>query len=97
MGTRRMVQPMEWRPRIFQKGSLLRRISTDGRESGIRQRPRRSMRWGGRTLEEDSSGTYVFKSRFRKSKMLCLAGLTPVAKVDQATGESAGKVVRSLL
>ena len=28
--------------------------------------------------------------------MLCLAGLTPVAKVDQATGERAGKVVRSL-
>ena len=27
--------------------------------------------------------------------MLCLAGLTPVAKVDQATGESAGNVVRS--
>src|ERR1043166_2731204 len=33
--------------------------------------------------------------RFRKSKMLCLAGFTPVAKVDHATGESAGKVVRS--
>src|SRR5215470_10358100 len=32
--------------------------------------------------------------RFRKSKMLCLAGFTPVAKVDQATGERAGKVVR---
>src|SRR5580698_6992132 len=33
--------------------------------------------------------------RFKKSKMLCLAGFTPVAKVDHATGESAGNVVRS--
>src|SRR3954469_19799981 len=32
--------------------------------------------------------------RLRKSKMLCFAGLTPVANVDHATGERAGKVVR---
>ena len=38
-------------------------------------------------------GARVFKSRSRKSKMLCLAGLTPVWKEDQATGETAGKVV----
>ena len=43
---------------------------------------------------DESCGMQVRKSRSRKSKMLCLAGLTPVAKVDQATGESAGKVVR---
>src|SRR5579872_6096781 len=92
MGTRRMVQPMECRPRIFQNGSLFRRISMDGRERGMRQRPTRRTRLGGLTLEEDNSGTYDLRSRLRKSKILCLAGLTPVANVDHATGESAGKV-----
>ena len=38
---------------------------------------------------------YEFRLRFRKSNMLWRAGFTPVAKVDQATGESAGNVVRS--
>ena len=49
---------------------------------------------GGWTFEEDSSGRYDLRSRLRKSKILCRAGFTPVAKVDHATGESAGNVVR---
>jgi UDP-N-acetylglucosamine acyltransferase len=47
-------------------------------------------------LHDESSGTYDRASRLRKSKILCRAGLTPVANVDHATGDSAGKVVRSL-
>ena len=56
-----------------------------------------SMRFGFLTRVEDNSGVYEFKFLFRKSNMLCRAGLTPVANVDQATGDSGGKVVRSRL
>src|ERR1035441_7665082 len=73
MGTRMMVLPMELRPRIFQKGWLLRRSSTIGRERGMRNRPIRRTRRGGRTFDDESSGIYDFRLRFRKSKMLCLA------------------------
>ena len=51
-----MVLPIEWSLRIFQNERLLRRISTVGRASGIRQRPSRAHRRAGRTLEEESSG-----------------------------------------
>ena len=56
MGTRRMVLGMELSPRIFQKDSLLRRISIMGGESGMRRRPRRRMRCAGFTFEGASSG-----------------------------------------
>ena len=95
MGTRRTVLPMECSPRIFQKVWLLRSMSTVGRQSGMRRRPIRRARRAGRTRQEESSGTYDLRLRLRKSKILCLAGLTPVAKVDHATGDSAGNVVRS--
>src|SRR5580704_6001236 len=95
-GTRRIVLPTPCRSRIFQNGSLLRRISTDGRSSGISNLPIRNTRRAGRTFAEESSGAYVRKSRFKKSKILCFAGFTPVANVDQATGDSAGHVVLSL-
>src|SRR5579863_9383298 len=97
MGTRRMVEPIPWFPRIVQKGWLFRRNSMGGRDSGMRKRPRRSTRSGWPTRAEESRGWYDFRLRSRKSKMLWRAGLTPVANVDQATGERAGKVVRSLL
>ncbi len=92
-----MVLLMAFRPRIFQNGSLLRLISTVARLIGIDHLPTRRYRAGGRTRADESSGAYVRKLRFKKSKMLCLAGFTPVAKVDHATGDSGGKVVRSLL
>ena len=57
IGTRRIVLATECSPRIFQNDSLLRRISTAGREKGKRRRPSRNIRRAGRTLEEDSSGT----------------------------------------
>src|SRR6476659_414421 len=85
---------MECCPRIFQKGTLLRFICMEGRDNGIRNLPSFQIRCGGRTLDEESSGTYDRRSRLRKSKILCLAGFTPVAKVDHATGERAGNVVR---
>ena len=96
IGTRRIVLPIPYSPKIFQNVVLLRPDSTEGFDSGMVHRPIRTVRLAGRTREDDSSGMYDFKSRFRKSKMLCFAGLTPVAKVDHATGESAGKVVLSL-
>ena len=40
---------------------------------------------------DDSVGRYVRRSRSRKSKMLCRAGLVPVLNDDQATGETDGK------
>lgn len=95
IGTRRIVLVIAWSPRIFQNGVLLRRNSTSGLESGMLQRPTFRTRVAGRTRDDDSSGTYDLRSRLRKSKMLCFAGFTPVANVDQATGESAGNVVRS--
>ena len=55
----------------------------------------------GRTRDDDSSGAYDLRSRLRKSKMLCFAGFTPVANVDQATekapGMSCGAADRNLL
>src|ERR1035437_4017512 len=90
-GTRRMVLSTPERSRIFQNGSLLRRISTDGRSRGISNFPIRRTRCAERTLAEESAGAYVRRSRLRKSKILCLAGFTPVAKVDQATGDSGGQ------
>src|SRR4051794_5611224 len=95
MGTRRMVEAMCRSPRICQNVRLLRRISTKGLLSGILYLPILSSRLGLWTRVDDSSGTYVFKLRLRKSNILCRAGFTPVANVDQATGESGGKVVRS--
>src|SRR4051812_46678701 len=87
IGTRRIVLRMPCSPRIFQNALLLRRNSRTGRDSGTRQRPIRRTRSGFPTRAEESSGRYDFKLRSRKSKMLCFAGLTPVANVDQATGE----------
>ena len=49
---------------------------------------------GSLTREEERYGMYELRLRFRKSNMAWRAGLTPVANVDHATGESAGKVVR---
>jgi hypothetical protein len=49
---------------------------------------------GSLTREEERCGMYELRLRFRKSNIACRAGLTPVANVDHATGESAGKVVR---
>src|SRR5580700_2463768 len=97
MGTRSTVDVTWCSPRIFQKVRLLRRISTEGRLSGMRYLPRLSTRRGSFTRVEDNSGMYEWKLRLRKSNMLCRAGFTPVAKVDQATGDSAGKVVRNRL
>src|SRR5580704_11915994 len=97
IGTRRMVQPIPCLPRIFQKGWLFLRNSSTGRDSGMRKRPQCKTRVGWLTRAPESCGRYDFRLRSRKSKMLCFAGLTPVAKVDQATGERAGKVVRNLL
>ena len=94
MGTRRMVEAICRCPRICQKVLLLRRISTIGRPNGMRYLPSLRIFAGSLTREEDRSGMYEFRLRFRKSNMACRAGLTPVANVDQATGESAGKVVR---
>ena len=96
IGTRMMVEPICCSPRSFQKGWLLRRISTLTRVSGMRRRPSLRTRLGLCTRAEANSGTYVLVFRFKKSKMLCLAGFTPVANVDHATGDSEGNVVRSL-
>ena len=93
IGTRKMVLPIACSPSSFQNGWLLRRISTLGFDSGMVQRPMRSHRRGGHTREEDNSGTYDFRSRFRKSKMLCRAGCVPVLNEDHATGDTDGKVV----
>ena len=49
---------------------------------------------GSLTREEERYGMYELRLRFRKSNIAWRAGLTPVANVDHATGESAGKVVR---
>src|SRR5262249_43237402 len=95
IGTRRMVLSIFWSPSSFQNGSLLRFISTELPDNGRRSLPSSNTRRGPCTLADESSGTYDFMFRFRKSKILCFAGLTPVAKVDQATGESEGNVVRS--
>src|SRR5258705_10113389 len=76
---------------------LLRRISTNGFDSGMRYLPMLSIRFGLGTRVDDSSGVYEFRFRLRKSNMLCRAGLTPVANVDQATGDNGGNVVRSRL
>src|SRR5688572_29478406 len=96
IGTRMIVDPMPRSPRSFQKGWLFLRFSTYGLDNGMRRLPILSTRRGGCTFAEANSGTYVLRLRFRKSKMLWRAGFTPAAKVDQATGDSAGKVVRSL-
>ena len=56
MGTRRMVEPMPWSPRIFQKGRLRWRSSRLGEERGIRKRPRLRMRRGLPTRAEESLG-----------------------------------------
>src|SRR5437868_5998096 len=93
IGTRRTVEAICCSPRMCQKVRLFRRISTIGLLSGIRYLPIFSMRSGSRTRVDESSGWYDFRFRFRKSNMLCRAGLTPVAKVDHATGESGGNVV----
>src|SRR5215471_1701780 len=93
IGTRRMVDAIWCSPKICQKVRLLRRISTIGRLNGIRYLPMLITRSASRTRVEESSGMYERKFRLRKSNMLCRAGFTPVAKVDHATGESAGKVV----
>ena len=97
IGTRRMVEAICRWPRICQKVRLLRRISTMGRPKGMRYRPSLRILEGSVTREEERYGMYELKLRFRKSNMAWRAGLTPVANVDQATGESAGKVVRRRL
>ena len=95
MGTRMMVLPMERSPRIFQNGLALAAQFDDRpreRECGIGRCEERGAR--ARPSTTRVPGRKICRLRFRKSKILCLAGLTPVANVDQATGESDGKVVR---
>jgi hypothetical protein len=56
MGTRTMVDAMDCSPSSFQNGLLFRRISTQGRDNGIRNRPSFQMRCGGWTRADDNSG-----------------------------------------
>ncbi len=87
IGTRRTVLKTPCSPSTCQKGLLFLRNSMTGRRD-----PR-----AGWIFVDDSSGRYVRVSRPRKSKMLCLPGLQPVMKLDQATGEIGGQVDRSSL
>ncbi len=93
MGTLRIVLKMPFCPKIFQKGILLRRPLISGFERGILYFPRDRVFLGFPIRAEERFGRYVFGSRLRKSKMLCLEGLEPVIKEDQATGEMDGIVV----
>ncbi len=93
IGTLSIVLKMPFSPRIFQKGMLLRRPLISGFERGILYFPIDRYFLGLPILAEDRSGRYVFGSRLRKSKMLCLEGLQPVINEDQATGDMAGVVV----
>ena len=93
IGTLRIVLKTPFCPKIFQKGMLLRRPFISGFESGILYFPMDRFLLGFPIRAEERSGRYVFGSRLRKSNILCLEGLEPVIKDDQATGEMAGVVV----
>ncbi len=93
IGTLRMVLKIPLCPKIFQKGMLLRRPLISGLERGILYFPKDRVFFGFPMRAEERLGRYVFGSRLRKSKMLCLEGLQPVIKEDQATGDIDGIVV----
>ena len=97
MGTRIMWLKMPCSPRTVQKDLLfLRNCTTALRLLSTRSPRRRGDRLSS-NLAEDSSGRQVSGLGRIKSKIRCRAGPTPVAKVDQATGEIAGRVVSSFL
>ncbi len=56
IGTRKMVEKIPCSPSTDQKGLLRRSRRMEGRPSGIRRPPRRSMRRGGRICAEERSG-----------------------------------------
>ena len=97
IGMRSTVEGMPFSPKMAQNGRLLRRNSRLGRDNGIRSFPIFKTRDAGPTRADESCGRYDLRSRSRKSKILCFAGLTPVANVDHATGDNEGNVVRSRL
>ena len=93
MGTRRIVLKMPFLLKCTQKGVLLRIKVTSGLLKGIKYFPRERFFEGLRIRAEERSGRYVRVSRLRKSKILCLPGLEPVLKEDQATGDIEGLVL----
>ena len=95
IGTRRIVPGMPWSPSVFQNGWLRRPPVMRGLPRGSRNGPSRSVRGAGATRAEQSSGRSDRRFGVRKSKMRCLPGLQPVWNDAQATGDSAGSVVRS--
>ena len=92
---RMMLLKIPCSPSVFQNGLPLRCNRMSGLPSGMRYLPSLSVFRGGPICTDDSIGMYVFLSRVRKSKMLCLPGLHPVKNDAQATGVMAGAVVRS--
>ena len=94
-GTRRILHATPWSPRIFQNARLFRWFLTVGLLNGMIQLPTLRVRGGPCTSELDSMGLYVRRSRFKKSKMLCREGSTPVMNDAHATGDIAGYVVWS--
>src|SRR5262245_57467798 len=79
----------------FQNGLPLRSKRMSALRPGSRIGPSLRGTPSGTMFTDESNGKYVRTSRVRKSNMLCLPGLHPVRKVDQATGESGGAVVAS--
>ena len=81
IGTRSTVLNTPCSPRMFQNGTLLR-------SSFMTARPFESRR----IADDESSGRYDCRFRFRKSKMLCLPGFVPVMNDDHAAGEIGGQL-----
>ena len=94
LGTRSTWHDTKQSSSTFQNVLLLRIRRIEGLPRGIVYFPTRRFLIGFVMRVDDRMGMYVFSSRPRKSKMLCLPGLVPVVNDDQATGVIDGKVVR---
>ena len=97
MGTLRMFEKIPFSPKTFQKGLDFRNNLNSGLPKGIFHFQKVKIFFGGLIEHDERFGKWVRLSRVRKSKIACAPGLTPVWKVDHATGDMEGQVVARAL